>query len=86
VSHVTWGEIHNAQGFGGEKPVGRTPLRCRRRCENINKTNHKEVECDCGDWICFAQDRGMCLSLVTAVMNVGGPKYWRNFSDWIRNY
>ena len=45
---MTWGEIRNAQGSGGGKPEGKTPLRRMRRGEDIIKTEPKEVECECG--------------------------------------
>jgi len=45
---MTWGEIHNAQGFGTGKPEGRTTLRRRCSCEDIIKTDPRKVEWESG--------------------------------------
>jgi len=57
------------------KPEGKRPLgRPRRRWEDNNKLDLREVECGCMDWIELAQDWGRWRELVNSVMNSGFHK------------
>ena len=57
------------------KPVGKRPLgRPRRRWEDNNKTDLKEVGGGCGDWMELAQDKDRWRALVSRVMNFRVPK------------
>jgi hypothetical protein len=56
------------------KPEGRRPLgRPRRRWEDNIKTDLREVEWGCVDWMGLAQDRDRWRALVSAVMNLRVP-------------
>jgi len=56
------------------KPEGKRPLgRPRRRWEDNNKMDLKEVGCGGMDWIELAQDRDRWRTLVGAVMNLRVP-------------
>jgi hypothetical protein len=56
------------------KPEGKRPLgRPRRRCEDIIKTDIREVGCGCMDRIDVAQDKDRWRALVNAVMNLRVP-------------
>jgi hypothetical protein len=56
------------------KHVRKRPLeRPRCRWEDNIKTDLQEIECGSMDWIELAQNRGRCLVLVNAVMNLRVP-------------
>ena len=56
------------------KPEGKRPLgRSRRRWEDNIKIVLREVGCDPGDWIDFAEDRDQWQAYVRAVMNLRVP-------------
>jgi len=57
-----------------EKPDGRRPLgRPRRRWEDNNRMDLREVGCECVDWMELAQDRDRWRALVSAVINLRVP-------------
>ena len=57
VARIELSKNRNIQNFCG-KPEGNRPLgRSRRRWEDNIKTELREVGCDAGDWLDFAQDR-----------------------------
>ena len=57
------------------KPEGKRPLgRPRRRREDNNKMNLREVSCDTGNWMDFAQVRDQWRAYVRAVMTSGFHK------------
>ena len=56
------------------KPEGRRPLgRPRRRLEDTIRMDLREVGCDPGEWIDFAEDRDQWRAYVRAVMNPRVP-------------
>ena len=56
------------------KPEGKRPLgRPRRRWEDNIKMDLREVGCDPGKWIDFAEDREKWRVYVRAVMNLRVP-------------
>jgi hypothetical protein len=59
---------------GGEKNEGKRRLgRPKRRWEDNNKADLKEVGCGSMDWIELAQDTERWRALVNAVMNLRVP-------------
>jgi len=64
-----WGEERCLQGFGRERPLGRS---WRRWEENI-KMYLQEVGCGGMDWIDLAQDGDRWRALVYVVMNLWVP-------------
>jgi len=62
---MTWGEIHNEQGFGGRKPEGKTTLRRKCSCEDIVKTDPKrKVEWKSGGIRFILRRIGVSVSLL----------------------
>ena len=56
------------------KPEGKIPLgRLRRRWEDNIKMDLREVGCDPGDWINFAQGRNQWRAYIRALMNLWVP-------------
>ena len=56
------------------KPEGKRPLgRPRRRWEDNNKMDLRELGCDPRDWIALAEDRDQRRAYVRAVMNLRVP-------------
>ena len=56
------------------KPEGKRPLgRPGRRCEDNIKMDLREVGCDPGEWIYFAEDRDQWRAYVKTVMNLRAP-------------
>ena len=56
------------------KPEGKRYLgRPRRRWEDNNKMDLREMDCDPGDWITLAEDRDQLRDYVRAVMNLRVP-------------
>ena len=56
------------------RPEGKIPLgRPTRRWEDKNKMDLREVRCDPGYWIDFAEDRDQWWAYVKAVMNLRVP-------------
>ena len=56
------------------KPEGKRPFgRPRRRWEDNIEMDLEEVGRDCGNWMELAKDRDRWRSLVSTVMNFGGP-------------
>ena len=64
------------------KSEGRRPLgRSRSRWEDTIKTDLREVDWDCMDWIHTAQNRESWQGLVNAVMNIQVPLNAGNLPD-----
>jgi hypothetical protein len=65
-----WGDSRCKQGFGGanlrKRPFGRP----RRRMEDNNKMDLKELEWQGMDWIDLFQNRDRWRALVNAVMKI----------------
>ena len=56
------------------KPEGKRPLgRPRRRWEDDIRMDLREVDCDSGEWIDFAEDSEKWRSYVRAVINLRVP-------------
>jgi hypothetical protein len=68
------GEKRNAYGFLVRKPEGKRPLpRHRRRWEDNNKMDLREIGWDVMDWIPLAHDRDQWRALVNTVMKLRLP-------------
>ena len=56
------------------EPEGRIPQgRSRRRWEDNNRMDLREVGCGCVEWMELAKDRDSWRALVSAVMNLRVP-------------
>ena len=56
------------------KPEGKRPLGMpRRRWEDDNKMDLREVGCDPGDWIALIEDRDKWRAYIRTVMNLRVP-------------
>jgi hypothetical protein len=70
----THGEKRNACRILVGKPEGKKPLgRARRRWEDDNIMDLREIGWGVKDWIHLAQDRGQWRALVNMVMNLWVP-------------
>ena len=67
-------QSRNAYRVPVGKPEGKRILGTpRRRWECNIKMDLREVDCDLGDWIVLAEDRGKWRAYVRAVMNLRVP-------------
>jgi hypothetical protein len=69
----TWEKKNTYRMFVG-RSKGKRPLRTpRRKWEDSNKIDHKEISWGGMDWIALAQSRDQCMVLVNMVMNLLVP-------------
>jgi hypothetical protein len=65
-----------------ERPLGRP----RRRWEDNNKMDLREISWDCMDWVDVAHDRDQWRALVNTVIKLQGSKKCWEVLKWLHNW